>query len=176
MKAIIKSKLLVLLFFTTLCLTFGQNLESSPGDRSRQREDLPKGIQETIERRRVEEEKKKFDELLQKAEEAVSLSQEVLSSYEQKESLTEEDQKKLERVEKAAKKIRDYLGGEDDEEKITENVSIKEKLEFLKEGSKKLLSILKKTSRFAISVTAIEISNELINVIKSIQVLLKLRR
>lgn len=159
---------LILVTLSFLCV-HGQILDDSAEDRRHQRENLPKGIQETLQRRKIEEEKKDFNQLLQRGEEAISLSEEILSSYSQNNFLTEEDRKKLEKIEKSIRRIRDYLGGEEDGEEKTEVIrSLKETLESLRENSERLLSILKKTSRYSISVTAIEISNNLIKTIRAI--------
>lgn len=147
------------------------------GNRPPQKEDLPKNIKESLQKSRIEQEKKEHEELLQKAEEAMKLSAELQESYERNKTLSPEDKKKLEKLEKLLKKIRKDLGGGDDDKDESndsaENPVETEKpstvvtaLNRLRDTSVNLFDELKKTSRFSISVVAIQSSNAILRVIK----------
>ncbi len=159
--------MLVLLFATQNVIA--QITDNFPEDRRRQREDLPLGIKETLQKRRIEQEKKEHKELLDRGHEALKLAEE-LSVGINRSKLSEEEKKKLERLEKLIRKIRDRLGGDDDEEDTQKPFKSKEEaLEIIKENTNKLLSILEKTSRFEVSAQAIEISNNILKIIQALQ-------
>lgn len=144
--------------------------------RSEQKEDLPKNIKESLIKSRIEQEKKDHEELLQKAEEATKLSAELQEAYEKNKTLSTEDKKKLDKLEKLLKKIRKDLGGDDDgdnSKEKSENSDEAEKpsnvvsaLNNLRSTSVNLFDELKKTSRFSISVVAIQSSNAILKVIR----------
>lgn len=138
------------------------------------KEDLPKNIRESLEKRRIEIEKKEHEELINRAEEALKLSSELQDSYSKNKNLSADDKKKLEKLEKLLKKIRKDIGGGDDSgEKAEDDSSNEEKpstiigaLKKLTSDSVGLLDELKKTSRFSISVVAIQSSNAILKVIR----------
>lgn len=148
----------------------------TPGSRDEQKEDLPKNIKESLTKSRIEQEKKDHEELLQKAEEATKLSAELQEAYEKNKTLSPEDKKKLEKLEKLLKKIRKDLGGDDDDEDSKENSenptetekpsTVVSALNKLRSTSVNLFDELKKTSRFSISVVAIQSSNAILKVIR----------
>lgn len=149
-----------------------QGADASPRSGVPQKEDLPKGIKESLAKSRIEQEKKDFAELLERGEEAVKLSNELETSFTQNNHISSEDRKKLDRLEKLVKKIRDEIGGKDDG-KEDENIQIEEKpstmldaLKSLQSTSVKLVDELKKTTRYSVSVVAVESSNLLLKVVK----------
>ena len=155
---------------------FAQSEASTENGRPPQKVDLPKNIQETLDKNRIEKEKKDHEELLEKAQEALKISSELQESFTKNNGLSTDDRKKLDRLEKLLKKIRKELGGDDDgnesvekvdnvikEENSPDSVSIVEKL---RTTSVNLLDELKKTSRFSISVVAIQSSNLLLKMIR----------
>jgi seryl-tRNA synthetase len=137
----------------------------------RPQEDLPKGIKENLLKRKLDQEKKEFDEMLKRGEEAAKLSEEINTSFEKNNALNSEDQKKLERLEKLVKKIRDGLGGEDDkEENVKERpADLVNALKSVHENAVTLLSALKKTTRLTISAAAIESSNAVLKLLRFIR-------
>ena len=119
---------------------------------------------------RIEEEKKEFDEMIKRSEEAAKLSEEISKSFEQKQALSTEDEKKLARLEKLVKKIRDDMGGEDDKEAdASKPSSMMNALKAVQENASNLLSALKKTSRLTISAVAIESSNTVLKLVRFIR-------
>jgi DNA-binding transcriptional regulator GbsR (MarR family) len=123
----------------------------SPG--SNQKEDLPKGIKESLAKQRIEREKKDFADLLKRGEEALKLTDELKQSFAQNNTFSIEDQKKLDRLEKVVKKIRNEIGGDDGDEQAEDKpLSILSALKTLQSNTIKLVDELKKTSRYSISV------------------------
>jgi hypothetical protein len=137
----------------------------------RRQEDLPKGLKETMHKSRIEQEKKEYAEMLKRGEEAARLSEELSKSFEQSQTLSAEDAKKLARLEKLVKKIRDDLGGEDDEENNFGNKpsSLTNALKSVQENATSLLTALKKTTRLTISAVAIESSNTVLKLVRFIR-------
>ena len=168
------------LFFTVLLLELtvvgvSAQIEgtdsSTPNGKSSNREDYPRGIKESLAKSRIEREKKDFEELLENGEEAVKLSESLDKSFAASNKLSSDDQKKLDRLEKLAKKIRRELGANDsDEADNVENYSsLREAFKSLQANTGKLVDELKKTSRYTVSVVAIQSSNAFLKVIKFIR-------
>lgn len=166
----IRNYLLILVLLFTTQGVIAQITDNFPEDRRRQREDLPLGIKETLQKRKIEQEKKEHKELLDRGHEALKLAEELSASVNSRNNLSEEEKKKLEKLEKLIRKIRDRLGGDDDGEDTQNSLkSTEEALEIIKENTNKLLSILEKTSRFEVSARAIEISNNILKIIQALQ-------
>lgn len=131
--------------------------------------DMPKGIQESLAKQRIEREKKDYTELLSRGEEAVKLSGELEKSFAQNNQLSADDRKKLDRLEKVVKKIRNEIGADNDDE-IAEvedkPLSVLNALKALQNNTLKLVDELKKSTRYSISVVAVESSNLLLKVVR----------
>jgi hypothetical protein len=119
----------------------------------------------------IKQQQKDYQELLNNGEEAAKLSSELEKSFEKSSTLAAEDQKKLDRLEKLGKKIRSSLGGEDDEAPVVEDkpLSLKTAVMTLSEKATGLLEELKKTTRYSISVVAIQTSNTVIKLVRFIR-------
>ena len=155
---------------------FSQIDASTPNGKPQQKEDLPKNIKETMAKQRIEREKKDYEELLQRSEEAVKLSEELEKSFTSSNKLSTEDQKKLDRLEKLVKKIRTELGGDDDgeaemsdKEKVETPSTIGSALKTLQTNASQLFDELKKSTRYSVSVIAIQTSNVLLKLVKFIR-------
>jgi membrane-associated HD superfamily phosphohydrolase len=173
--------------FPKICLTilfvllFGvaasaQLPDASTSSGRQQKEELPKNIKETLAKQRIEREKKEYDELIQRSEEAVKLSQELEKSFTDANQLSSEDLKKLERLEKLVKKIRSELGGDDDDNQENNNKdetekpsTLKNAFQTLQTNAVKLFDEIKKSTRYSISVIAIQSSNVLLKIVKFIR-------
>ncbi len=138
-----------------------------------EKDERPKNIKEKLIQMQIEKDKKDHDEMVARGEEAVKLSTELETSYVEKGTLTDKDIAKLDRVEKLVKKIRDELGGDDDDE-VANSESIQPgstgfiaaAIDSLKLRTSSLLDELKKTTRFTISAAAITTSNSLLRITK----------
>ncbi len=149
----------------------GSDASTRGGDAS-SKEDLPKGIKESLAKQRIEREKKDYDEMVERSEEALKLTDQLEKSYAQNNKFTPDDQKKLDRLEKVVKKIRSEMGGDDDDDNDAPPSSISAALENLKTNTGKLADQIKNTSRYSISVAAVQSSNSLLKIVR----FLRLRR
>ena len=176
---------LVFVLLTALAVS-AQADASTPSGRAAPKEDLPKNIQESLTKQRIEREKKDFQEMIERGEEALKLSEELEKSIAQNSRLSSQDQQKLEKLEKIVKKIRKELGGDDDNVELSANLkeletgeieTVKEDksltvasaIKVLQSSASKLVEELKKTTRFSISAMAIQSSNALLKIVKFVQ-------
>ena len=138
-----------------------------PGDRRRPDEES-EFIKKMLAKQQTEREKREYAELIERGETALKMSEQLEEAFATKDQLSDEDLKRLEQFEKIIGKIRDDLGGDDDgetsiaikDEKPPKDV--REGFLYLKQSTEELLSEIKKSTRFSVSVVAIESSNALI--------------
>lgn len=160
---------LVFLILLTAAVSFSVNAQSNNPFEPR-KEEIPQNIKETLAKQRIEAEKKDYDELLKRGEEALKLSEELDKSFAASNSLSSEDRKKLDRLEKLVKKIRSDLGGDDDDETaVSEDnspLSMANAFKVLQENTVKLVAELKKSTRYTISAVAIKSSNLLLKIVR----------
>lgn len=157
--------LITLLALASVCVN-AQADASTPNGRPKE-EDLPKSIKENLAKGRIEQEKKEYEELLKRGEEALKISDELDKSFSANNKLSPDDQKKLEKLEKLVKKIRNDLGADEDDNNEENNPSTLESaFQLLKENTGKLMDELKKSTRYTVSVIAINSSNALLKVVK----------
>ena len=134
-------------------------------------------VSEMLTKQQVTRRKKEYDEMLKRGDEALRLSEELESSFESKENIDSGDIQKLQELEKVVSKIRGDLGGDDDDEisdpNISENSSenaarkdVVSAIKYLRNSTVKLVDELKRSTRFSISVTAIQTSNAVIRFAK----------
>lgn len=135
-------------------------------DREEERRQESIKIKAMLAKQQAEHDKKEHEELLKNGEEALELSGELEKSFEVNPTLTSDDKKKLESLEKLATKIRNELGGDDDQESdkaLTEkSSSLLDGFRTLQSTTVQLVDELKKTTRFSISAAAIQTSNAVI--------------
>lgn len=127
---------------------------------------------EMIVKQCIKNQQKEYKELLSNGEEAAKLSTELEQSFEKSPDLTAADQKKLDRVEKLLKKIRSSLGANSDDEALPGDdkpLTVKAAFSALSESATGLLAELKKTTRYSVSVVAIQSSNAVIRLVKFIR-------
>lgn len=143
---------------------------STPNGRSNQRrEDMPKNVKESLAKNRIEREEKDYQELLDRADEAAKLSDEIQNSFNNQKKLSNADRKNLEKLEKLVKKIRKDIGGGDADEDETLPKNVNSALVSLRENSSNLVDELKKATRYSISVSAIEKTNQILKILQFIQ-------
>ncbi len=157
---------IIFLISATAVFAVAQGAQASSRSGLPDKEEMPHGIQESLAKQRIEREKKEFDEMLERGAEALKLTDQLEKSFAQNKQFSTEDQKKLERLEKVVKKIRNEMGGGDDDEAEDNPVSIPNALVALKTGTTDLIDELKKTSRYSISVVAVQSSNALLKVVQ----------
>ena len=142
-------------------------MDASTADGRPRKQEYPKPILETLEKKRIEDEKKDHQKLLKRGEEAVKLSEEIENSFIQNKKLSTKDKKKLKQLEKLLKKIRSDLGGGDDKKDFEDKPKdLGDAIKSLKDNTVDLFDEIQKTSRHTISAVAIESSNVIIKIVK----------
>jgi hypothetical protein len=118
----------------------------------------------------LKEEKKQYDENVGRARDASQLSSQVKESFEKKSQLNSEDAKRLERIEKLARKIRNEAGGS---ESNTDLKDIPGEIELavkrMNETAEELYKLVEKTPRHVISASVIDEANKLIGLVQLIR-------
>jgi hypothetical protein len=138
-------------------------------------DERPRSIRESMIKMRIAQEKKEYDQMLTRGEEALKLSEQVEKTFSENGRLTEADYDRIENIEKLAKKIRTELGGNDDGEKEAapaqrRMLSPAEAVKSLRSMTVSLYDELKKTSRFSISITAIQSTNALLSITRFLRI------
>jgi hypothetical protein len=134
--------------------------------------DQPSSLKEMLAKMRIDQEKKEYDELVDRGQQAVKLSTELEQSFQQNASLRKTDREKLDDLEKLVKKIRNELGAEGSIDDPDENggddapKDAADGLRSLQDLTNKLVDELKKTTRFGVSAIAIQSSNSALRVVK----------
>jgi hypothetical protein len=168
--------LLVSIFFLKDNI-FAQQPSTPPKSKLTIREDredqTPPSVGEMVEKQRILRQKKEHEEMLKRGDAALKLSEELEESFNEGTGLSTQDLEKLAALEKVVGKIRDELGGDDDDDKALADGSGPENnarrdvvsaFRFLRDSTVKLVDELKKSSRFSISVAAVESSNAVIRI------------
>lgn len=115
-------------------------------------------------------EKKQYDENLARAREVSELGHQLAEAYETKKRFGSDDRKKLERLEKLTKKIRNEAGGSEtnpDVKDIPEAMAAAVKR--MAELADDLRTIVEKTPRHVISASVIDQSNKLLGLIQHVR-------
>lgn len=109
-------------------------------------------------------------EMVERAKENLQLVSEVRASFDVAKSLGAAELKKLEKIEKLARKIRGAAGGGDDDEVLKDPpAKLEGAVARLSDVSGELLRRVEKTSRFVTSASVVERSNELIELVRHIK-------
>ena len=133
---------------------------------------VPKNVREMLDKLKVDEEKKDYDEMIDRGDQVLKLSEEIERSFVDSGSLSGEQRIKLDGIEKLVKKIRGELGGDDMDERDSKDEIEKlpsnqaEAIDKLPKLASRMVDELKKTTRFSISAAAIESSNAVLRVVR----------
>ena len=137
-------------------------------------EQTPPSVTEMVEKQRILRQKKEHGDMLRRGDEALKLAEQLEESFNESAGVSPQDLEKLEALEKVVGKIRNELGGDDDDDKDVlkdstgpENNARRDVLsafKFLRDSTVRLVDELKKSSRFSISVAAVESSNAVIRI------------
>lgn len=137
--------------------------------------DRPYGLDEMLAKQRAARDKKNHEEMLERGEEALRLANQLHASFDQNKQFTGSDKVKLESLERVVMKIREDLGGDDDEDEPAAESSeaddpkpssVEEAFKYLHSTTVKLVDELKKTTRYSISAIAIKSSNSVLKLVK----------
>jgi hypothetical protein len=164
------------LIFGLSAAAFGQTQD--PGSvftPSEPEEFRPRTVRETMQKMRIDRERKEYQQRLTRGEEAVKLAEEIERSVGISGQLSRSDLSRISDVEKLVRKIRSDLGGKDgDDDDTIDTMAPNDAVAAVKalsETTSKLYDELKKTTRFTISTAAIESSNAVIRVARFLRIL-----
>lgn len=139
----------------------GNQIPAAPDGLDQESSPLGSPAEEMRYRNAIRHEESEHREMVDRAEEVSKLSGELRDSFGRNRSLSRNDAKKLERLEKLARKIRSQAGGSDGDTGLEETPQgLEQAVARLGEMSDKLLKNARKTSRLTVSVIVIELSNE----------------
>jgi hypothetical protein len=118
----------------------------------------------------IKADQKHHEETLERAREASELGSQLLEAYKTTKSLGGDENKKLDRLEKLVKKIRNDAGGLNNEEVITEAPNTLEAvMTRLADLTTELRKDVEKTPRHVISAVVIDRANDLIGLIQRLR-------
>lgn len=125
---------------------------------------------ETKEKMRRRSEEEAHQKFVARGEEVANLADELKKAFESDGQFNQNGAGKLEQLEKALKKIRKTLGGDDDEESSGETpASINEAVSKLSELGAALRDQLKESTMYTVSADSIGTSNEMLELIAFIR-------
>jgi hypothetical protein len=146
------------------------NPQATPEDKHSPTVDFSSRVEEMRRILILKEEKKAYEANVARAKEAQQLAADLKSSYESKDTFTTEDQKKLERLEKLTRRIRNEAGGTDsDDDQKDLPSTLKSAVSSLADMAEGLFKEVKKTPRKVISANIIGQANKLIEVIRFVR-------
>jgi len=118
----------------------------------------------------LKEEKKRYDEHLERAREVSHLATQLSESYQSRQAFVGEDNKKLERLEKLTKRIRNEAGGSETDADVKDVPSnLTDALKRMAELAEELRKLVEKTPRHVISAAVIDQANRLVGVIQYVR-------
>ena len=146
------------------------NPQPTPEDKHSPSVDFSSRVEEMRQILILKEEKKAYEANVARAKEAQQLAEDLKSSYEAKDTFTAEDQKKLERLEKLTRRIRNEAGGSDSEDDDKDLPStLKSAVSALADMAEGLCKEVKNTPRKVLSANIIGQANKLIEVIRFVR-------
>jgi hypothetical protein len=126
--------------------------------------------EEMMARQNIKAAEKDYQENVERAREASQLSAEIRDAFSHNRAFGRTEQKKLERLEKITRKIRNEAGGSDGEVTLeNQPTQIEPALAQLTEISDKLRKGVEKTPRQVISASVIERANQVLEIIRVIR-------
>jgi hypothetical protein len=115
-------------------------------------------------------EKKQYEENVARAREASQLAIQLVDGYEAKKVLTSDDAKKLERLEKLTKKIRNEAGGSETDPDVKDIPGAMEAaVKRMSELTDELRKLVENTPRHVVSASVIDQANKLLGLIQHLR-------
>jgi flagellar biosynthesis GTPase FlhF len=172
-RAVTVGAMFLLFTVTALAQTRNPNIpnpQPTPEDKHGATIDFSSRVEEMRRILILKEEKKAYEANVARAKEAQQLAADLKSSYEAKDAFTAEDQKKLERLEKLTRRIRNEAGGSDSEDDEKDLPStLKSAVSSLADMAEGLCKEVKRTPRKVLSATIIGQANKLIGMIQYVR-------
>ena len=115
-------------------------------------------------------EKKEYDENVARAREVSDLATQLIETYAATKAFKSEDYKKLERLEKLTKRIRNEAGGSDSDADVKDIPgALESALKRVVELADELRKLVEKTPRHVVSASVIDQANKLIGLIQHVR-------
>ena len=115
-------------------------------------------------------EKKQYDENVARAREAAQLATHLVETYEAKKAFSSDDGKKLERLERLTKRIRNEAGGSDTDPDVKDIPAVMEAaVKRVAELADDLRKLVENTPRHVISASVIDQANKLLGLIQHVR-------
>jgi hypothetical protein len=144
--------------------------DSGPGRNDNDNRPFTAIEEEMKAKRAIKYAEKEYQENLDRARDLSVLGNAIVSSFKQKQSLNQDDIKKLEKVEKLAKGIRRAAGGsEDDTEMEKPPTNMAAAIEMLGHLSSSLKEKVEKTPKHVISACVIDEANVLLELVRIVR-------
>jgi nitric oxide reductase activation protein len=174
-----KALLVISLMASPLSFSAAQNivrkqkpLSDDPTKRDEDKEPLTVVEEEMRAKRAIKEADREYQENLERARDLSSLGVAIVTSFKQKNGLDQDDIKKLDKVEKLAKRIRGAAGGSEDKVEMEKPPrDITAAMEMLSDLSQSLKEKVEKTPKHVISATVIDEANVLLELIRIVRTL-----
>ena len=148
-------------------------LKDSSRDGSKDKDDVRYGSPEAEMRSKLEikEEKKKYDEHVARAKEVSQLACQVSSSFETHKTFSNDDEKKLERLQKLTKRIRNDAGGAEDDDDLDKDIpaGMDQTLKKVSEMADELEKLVEGTPRNVVSAAVIDQANKLLGMLQHVR-------
>lgn len=152
----------------------GDPWDPFPSPSGRRQRDEDRVIRELMAKQQSEREKKEYAQLVERTETAEKLAAEIEKAFEEKGDISAEESKKMDEIQRLILKIRDGLGGSDDDSDPLPNddqpKSKPEAFRKLLDTVGSLASEVKRSTRYSISVTAIESANTALKLLKFLKI------
>jgi hypothetical protein len=118
----------------------------------------------------LKEEKKQYDENVARAREVSQLGSQVQESFASKKVFNSDDGKKLERLEKLTRKIRNEAGGSESDAEVKDIPGeIEAAVKRLADVAEELYKLVEKTPRHVVSAAVIDQANKLIGLVQRLR-------
>lgn len=119
----------------------------------------------------IKEEKKKYDEHVARAKEASQLATQISTSFEAHKSFSADDEKKLERLQKLTKRIRNDAGGADNNDDLDKDIpaGMDQTLKKVSDMAEELEKLVEGTPRNVVSAAVIDQANKLLSMLQHIR-------
>ncbi|PYS61107.1 MAG: hypothetical protein DMF74_17010, partial [Acidobacteria bacterium] len=118
----------------------------------------------------LKEEKKQYDENVARAREVSQLGSQVQESFAAKKLFNSDDGKKLERLEKLTRKIRNEAGGSESDAEVKDIPSeVEAAVKRLAAVADELYKLVEKTPRHVVSAAVIDQANKLIGLVQRLR-------
>jgi septation ring formation regulator EzrA len=169
-KAIVVLSLLI----TPLLISTAQDRIQQPLASDADNNDRPLSTleEEMRAKRAIKEADRQYQENLERARDLSNLGASIVASFKQKRQLDERDFKKIEKVEKLAKRIRNAAGGSEDEFEMDKPPrDLNSAVEMFDCVSQSLKAQVEKTPKHVISATVIDEANVLLELVRILRTL-----